>query len=170
MLFVFAAESEVQLIWCCMEEKSLLMSFVEERVGTEGAEGAYAWRWSLDGGLPIPGGSDFPVESTNPLLGIYTAVTRQDASGWPEGGWHPLQRMTIQEAIRGFTIWAAYGAFQEDVLGSIELGKYADFTILDKDILESDPKEILDTIAVCTIVADKIRFRADQPGFLLFVH
>ena len=137
------------------------MYFVEERVGAERAEGAYAWRWFIDKGLLIPCGSDFPVESTNPLLGIYAAVTRQDPTGWPEGGWHPIQRMTIQEAIKGFTIWAAYGAFQEDILGSIEVGKYADFTILDKDILESDPKEILTTNPVYTIVAGKIRYRAE---------
>jgi predicted amidohydrolase YtcJ len=69
--------------------------------------------------------------------------------------------MTIQEAVKGFTIWAAYGAFQEDILGSIEIGKYADFTILDTDILESDPKELLTTNTVFTIVAGKIRYRAD---------
>jgi hypothetical protein len=137
------------------------MYFVEERVGDLRAEGAYAWRWFIDAGLPIPCGSDFPVESTDPLLGIYAAVTRQDPMGWPEGGWHPSQRMTIQEAIKGFTIWAAYGAFQEDVLGSIEVGKYADFTILDNDILESDPKEILTTNPVYTIVAGRIRYRAE---------
>jgi predicted amidohydrolase YtcJ len=137
------------------------MYFVEERVGDKRAEGAYAWRWFIEAGLPIPCGSDFPVESTNPLLGIYAAVTRQDPSGWPEGGWHPSQRMTIQEAIKGFTIWAAYGAFQEDVLGSIEVGKYADFTILDNDILESDPNDILKTDTVYTIVAGKIRYRAE---------
>jgi predicted amidohydrolase YtcJ len=137
------------------------MYFVEERIGAERAKGAYAWRWFIDAGLPIPCGSDFPVESTNPLLGIYAAVTRQDPSGWPEGGWYPSQRMTIQEAIKGFTIWGAYSAFQEDVLGSIEVGKYADFTILDKDILVSDPKEILTAKAVYTIVAGKIRYRAE---------
>ncbi len=137
------------------------MYFVEDRIGADRAKGAYAWRWFIDAGLPIPCGSDFPVESTNPLLGFYAAVTRQDTSGWPEGGWHPSQRMTIQEAIKGFTIWAAYGAFQEDVLGSVEVGKYADLTILDKDILESDPREILTAKAVCTIVAGKIRYRAE---------
>ncbi|MGD9347917.1 MAG: amidohydrolase [Candidatus Aminicenantes bacterium] len=137
------------------------MYFVADRVGDKRAEGAYAWRWFIDAGLKIPCGSDFPVESTDPLLGIFAAVTRQDTSGWPEGGWYPSQRMTIQEAIKGFTIWAAYGAFQEDVLGSIEVGKYADFTILDKDILESDPAEILNTKPVYTIVAGKIRFRAE---------
>ncbi|UCE42602.1 MAG: amidohydrolase [Candidatus Aminicenantes bacterium] len=136
------------------------MYFVEDRVGTERAKGAYAWRWFIDAGLVIPCGSDFPVESNNPLLGIYAAVTRQDPEGWPEDGWHPEQRMTIEEAIKGFTIWAAYSAFQEDVLGSIEVGKYADFTILDKNILEIDPKEILATKTVYTIVAGQIRYRA----------
>jgi hypothetical protein len=136
------------------------MYFVEERIGSERAQGAYAWRWFLDAGLVIPCGSDFPVESNDPLLGIYAAVTRQDPSGWPVGGWHPEQRMTIEEAIKGFTIWAAYGAFQEDVLGSIEAGKYADFTVLDKDILEIPPREILDTKTIYTIVGGKIRYRA----------
>ena len=136
------------------------MPFVEDRVGAERAKGAYAWRWFIDAGLVIPCGSDFPVESNNPLLGIYAAVTRQDPAGWPEGGWHPEQRMTIQEAVKGFTIWAAYAAFQEDVLGSIEVGKYADFTVLDKNILEIDPKEILTTKTVYTIVGGQIRYRS----------
>ena len=136
------------------------MYFVEDRVGKERAKGAYAWRWFIDAGLKIPCGSDFPVESNNPLLGIYAAVTRQDPSGWPERGWQPEQRMTIEEAIKGFTIWAAYAAFQEDVLGSIEVGKYADFTVLDKDILEIEPKEILTARTVYTIVGGQIRYRA----------
>ena len=138
------------------------MYFVEDRIGQERAKGAYAWRWFLDAGLVIPCGSDFPVESNNPLLGIYAAITRQDPSGWPEGGWHPEQRMTIDEAIKGFTILAAYGAFQEDVLGSIEVGKYGDFTVLDKDILEIDPKEILNTKVMYTIVGGQIRYRAKK--------
>jgi predicted amidohydrolase YtcJ len=140
------------------------MYFVADRVGEQRAKGAYAWRWFIDAGLIIPCGSDFPVESNNPLLGIYAAVTRQDADGWPEGGWFPEQRMTIQEAVKGFTIWAAYGAFQEDVLGSIEVGKLADFTVLDKDILEVEPKEILTTRVLYTIVGGKIRYRGDQPS------
>ena len=134
------------------------MYFVEDRVGKARAEGAYPWRWYIDEGLKIPSGSDFPVESNDPLLGIYAAVTRQDVKGWPEGGWFPEQRMTMEEAIRSFTIWAAYGAFQEDVLGSIESGKYADFTVLDKDILEAAPQEILNTKVAYTIVGGKIRY------------
>jgi predicted amidohydrolase YtcJ len=135
------------------------MYFVEDRIGKERAAGAYAWRWFIDAGMVIPCGSDFPVESNNPLLGIYAAVTRQDTKGWPEGGWFPQQRMTIREAVKGFTIWAAYGAFQENVLGSIEKGKFADFTILDKDILEIEPKDILNTTVLYTITAGKIRYR-----------
>ncbi len=137
------------------------MYFVEDRVGKERAEGAYAWRWFIDAGLVIPCGSDFPVESNNPMLGIYAAVTRQNVEGWPETGWGPEQRMTREEAIKGFTIWAAYAAFQEDVLGSIEVGKYADFTVLDKDILEVQPKEILTAKVVYTIVGGKIRYRTE---------
>jgi len=135
------------------------MRMVPARVGMERAKGAYVWRSFLDANMVIPCGSDFPVESNNPMLGIYAAVTRQDVSGHPEGGWFPEQRMTIEEAIKGFTIWAAYGAFQEDVLGTIEVGKLADLTVLDKDILTVEPKEFLTTKAVYTIVGGKIRYR-----------
>ena len=137
------------------------MGFVVNRVGEKRAEGAYAWRWFLDAGLPIPCGSDFPVESNNPMLGIYAAVTRQDVRGNPAGGWFPEQRMTREEAVKGFTIWAAHSGFQEDILGSIEVGKYADFTVLDKDILEIDAEEILTTKVLYTIVAGKIRYQTN---------
>jgi len=137
------------------------MNFVAERVGEKRAKGAYAWRWFLDAGLVIPCGSDFPVESNNPMYGIYAAVTRQDKEGNPNSGWSPEQRMTIEEAIKGFTIWAAYGAFQEDVLGSIEAGKLADFTVLNKDILTIDSKEILTTKPLYTIVGGNIVFQQD---------
>jgi predicted amidohydrolase YtcJ len=135
------------------------MGFVEARIGHKRAQGAYAWRWFLDEKLIIPMGSDFPVESNNPLYGIYAVITRQDHNGQPPGGWFPQHKVTIQEAIRGFTIWAAYGAFQEDVLGSIEKGKLADFTILDKDITKIKPAEILKTKVLYTIIAGKIRYQ-----------
>lgn len=137
------------------------MHMVVPRVGEERAEFAYAWRTFLDAGLTIPCGSDFPVESNNPLLGMYAAVTRK-APGDPEGkGWHTEQCMTIEEAIRGFTIWAAHAAFQEDMLGSVEVGKYADFTILDRDILILPPEELLNTIVMYTIIGGKIRYSRD---------
>jgi len=136
------------------------MYFVEDRIGKGRAEGAYAWQWFRKANLVIPMGSDFPVESNNPLYGIYAAVTRQNHENWPRDGWYPQHRLTIREAIKGFTIWAAYAAFQEDVLGSIETGKLADFTILDKDITEVEPAEILKTKVLYTIVAGKIRYQA----------
>ena len=95
------------------------MSFVERRVGTNRAKTGYLWRGFLDKGVIIPCGSDFPVESPNPLLGIYAAVTRTDAGGKPIGGWYPEQRMTIQEAIRGYTIWAAVASFREESTMSV---------------------------------------------------
>lgn len=136
--------------------------FVIDHIGEERARGAYAWRSFIDANLVMPCGSDFPVESTEPLLGIYALITRQDIEGKPAEGWFPEQRVTIEEAIKGFTIWAAYGAFQEDILGSIEVGKYADFTILDKDILTIPPDEILKTNVVYTIVGGEVIYQMDR--------
>ncbi len=137
------------------------MGFVQERVGEERAAGAYAWRWFLDAGLIIPGGSDFPVESPDPLLGLYAAVTRKSPGGQPPGGWNSEQCMTIEEAVRSFTIWAAYAAFQEHILGSIEPGKLADFTIFDRDFLAGDAEDILNSHVVYTVVGGKIRYQND---------
>jgi predicted amidohydrolase YtcJ len=138
------------------------MDFVEERIGGERAAGAYAWRWFLDAGLIIPCGSDFPVESPDPKLGLYAAVTRQRPDGQPPGGWNPEHCMSIEEAVRGFTIWAAHAAFQEDILGSIEPGKLADFTILDRDFLSGDAEDILQSRVVYTVVGGKIRYQNDS--------
>jgi predicted amidohydrolase YtcJ len=137
------------------------MPWTEDRIGSERVKGAYAFRSFLDEGVIIPCGSDFPVEVPNPLIGIHNAVTRQDENGYPKGGWLPEQKMTIEEAIKGYTIWAAYAAFQEDILGSIEVGKYADFTILDNDILTIDPMEILNTKPIYTIVGGEIKYQAN---------
>jgi len=135
------------------------MTFIEKRIGRERSTYSYAWRSFINSGSIIPCGSDFPVESNNPFLGIYAAITRQDLKGQPKGGWFPEQRMTRQEAIQGFTIWAAFGSFQEKLLGSIEPGKLADFTIVDRDILTIIPKEILNTRVLYTIVNGKIIFQ-----------
>lgn len=96
------------------------------------------------------------------MLGIYAAITRMDIEGNPEGGWFPEQRMTIEEAIKGFTIWGAYAAFQENILGSIEVGKLADFTVLDRDILEVAPEEVLKARTAYTIVGGRIVFDGSQ--------
>ena len=131
------------------------MYWATDRLGPDRVKGAYAWRSLLDSGLIIPGGSDFPVESPNPLWGIYAAVTRRDHHGWPEGGWYPEQRMTIEEAIRSFTIWAAFSAFEEEIKGSIRPGKLADLVVLSKDIVTSKPEEILSTEVLMTMLGGK---------------
>ena len=137
------------------------MMWTENRIGEDRAQGAFAFRSFIDDGNIIPCGSDCPVETPNPMLGIYNAVTRQDRNGSPAGGWIPEQKMTIDEVIKGYTIWAATAAIQEDILGTIEVGKYADLTILDKDIFTIDPIEILDTKPIYTIVGGEIKYQAD---------
>ncbi len=119
------------------------MPWAEERLGPERLKGAYAWRSFLDEGVRVPFGSDFPVERVDPLLGFYAAVTRQDANGEPDGGWMPEQRFTRAEALRAFTLDAAYAGFAEDEVGSIEPGKRADFVVLSKDIMTVPDREIL---------------------------
>ncbi|MCK5406387.1 MAG: amidohydrolase [Candidatus Krumholzibacteria bacterium] len=138
------------------------MYWAEDRVEPERIKGAYAWRRFLDDGNPLPLGSDAPVESVDPLWGIYAAVTRQDHDNWPDGGWYADQRMTVLEALRGFTIDAAYAAFAEDDAGTIEAGKLADFTILDRDILHIAPRELLDTRVTHTVVGGEIVFSSSH--------
>lgn len=132
------------------------MYWAEARLGSERIKGAYAWQSLLSTGSIIIGGSDFPVESVNPLWGIYAAITRCDHSGYPPNGWYGEQRMTREQAVRSFTQWAAYGAFEEDVKGTIEIGKLADLTVLSNDIMEIPPQEILNTVVEMTIVNGKI--------------
>ncbi|HEY0156090.1 MAG TPA: amidohydrolase [Thermoanaerobaculia bacterium] len=110
------------------------MYWAEARVGPERIKGAYAWRSILNAGGRLALGSDFPVEDVNPFFGLYAAVTRQDQKGWPAGGWRPSERLTLAEAIRGFTSDAAYAAFEEKTRGTIEPGKLADFTIVEGDL------------------------------------
>jgi predicted amidohydrolase YtcJ len=111
------------------------MYWAGTRLGDTRLRGAYAWRSLLDAGSIMPNGSDFPVEYVNPLISFKASVSRQDARGWPAGGWYPEQRMSRDEALKSMTLWPAYAAFQEQELGSLTVGKRADFVILDQDIL-----------------------------------
>ena len=111
------------------------MPWAEDRVGPQRIVGAYAWRQLRDSGARLALGSDFPVESVDPRLGLYSAVTRADGAGKPAGGWMPQERMTAFEALRGFTLDAAYAGFAEDELGSLAPGKRADFVVLAEDPL-----------------------------------
>jgi predicted amidohydrolase YtcJ len=135
--------------------------WVIELVGPERAAHLYAWRSFLDAGCYIPCGSDFPVEDINPMYGIYAAITRQHEDGTPEGGYQPEQCMTREEALRGFTIWAARVAFQEDRQGSLEPGKRADMVALDRDIMKVPPLEILQTKVEMTILDGEVVFERE---------
>ncbi len=129
------------------------MYWAEDRVGSERIEGAYAWRTFREAGARLACGSDFPVERANPFHGLYAAVTRQDQEGWPEGGWRPAERMTREEALACFTRDAAAAAGMDDEVGSLEVGKRADFLILDVDPM-AVPTERIWTIAPLRTVID----------------
>jgi len=118
------------------------MYWADERLGEARLAGAYAWKSLLEKGAVLAFGSDFPVEAVNPMLGIYAAVTRQDLKGWPEGGWQAQERLSRTEAIRAFTLDAAYAGFMEQSVGSLETGKQADFIVLESDILQIPADEI----------------------------
>ena len=134
------------------------MPWAEERLGRERLRGAYAWRSLLDTGVVIAGGSDFPVEDANPFHGIYAAVARRPRSG-EDRGWQPEQRMTREEAVRSFTIWNAYAAFQEGELGSIEPGKRADLVVLSDDVFTCPAPAIKEIRPTLTMVGGEIVFR-----------
>ncbi|MCB9846550.1 MAG: amidohydrolase [Phycisphaeraceae bacterium] len=128
------------------------MRWVEDRIGRERAKGTYAWASLLKGGAVVAAGSDFPVEPANPFLGFYAAVMREDEHGEPAGGWNAQERMTREETLRAFTLSAAYASFEEQVKGSIEPGKYADFIVIDRDVMTCDAPEILGTRVLRTVI------------------
>jgi predicted amidohydrolase YtcJ len=136
------------------------MNMAEDRVGPDRILGGYAWRRLLDSGAVIASGSDFPVELPNPFLGLYAAVTRQDRAGMPENGWYADQAMTRAEALHSYTLAAAYAAHQEDRLGSLERGKWADFIVVDRDYFEIPASEIDEVRVLQTWVGGKLVYEA----------
>jgi predicted amidohydrolase YtcJ len=157
------------------------MNWAEARLGPKRIRGAYAWRSLLRTGVIIPAGSDFPVESPNPFFGIYAACTRQDKMGIPKNiddvrryfqssaegfsdtmafvnGWYTSEKMTRQEAVRGFTSWAAYASFEENLKGTLERGKLADFIIISKDIFLCPVMEIPEIQVESTVLGGKLVF------------
>ena len=125
---------------------------VDDCVGSELAKTSYNWRRYIDLGVHMSGGSDCPVEDCDPLANMYYAVTRMGMDGKP---WYPENAVTMEEALRMFTIEGAYSAFEEAERGSITIGKYADFTVLDKNIMENPPEELLNTKVLMTVVNGK---------------
>jgi len=135
------------------------MYWVPNRLGWARSQGAYAWRSLLNTGVVIPNGSDFPVEAVNPLISFHSFFTRQDADNFPPGGWFPEQRTTRQEALWSITLWPAYAAFMENESGTLTAGKYADFVVLDRDIMTVAPEEVLGAHVVMTVLGGKTVYR-----------
>ena len=132
------------------------LRWAEQRLGPDRVQGAYAWQRFLKLGIPVANGSDFPVESPNPMLGFYASITRQDVNGNPPGGWFPDQKMSRQEALYSWTLGAAYAAFEENMKGSLEPGKLADFVVIDTDIMQAPPAEILAAKVTLTVLGGKV--------------
>jgi predicted amidohydrolase YtcJ len=141
------------------------MRWMEERIGRERSRGAYAFRRLWDSGAVVSFGSDSPGTNAsryylNPMLGLYAAVTRKTLSGQPEGGWFPQEKLTIEEAIRAYTLNTAYAAYEEDIKGSITVGKLADFVVLSDNLLTMDADDIKDVTVLTTVVGGDIVFDA----------
>ena len=131
------------------------MNMAEARIGPERLKGAYAWRSFLDQGSRLVSGSDYPIELANPFHGIHAAVTRQNKKNKPDNGWVPEQAITIEEAMRSFTIDAAWAAHQENVLGGLSAGKWADFILIDQDIFTIPSQDLWKTEVLQTWLAGK---------------
>jgi predicted amidohydrolase YtcJ len=136
------------------------MRFCERRIGLERSKNAYIWKTLIDNGAWLAFGSDWPVEPLDPMRGLYSAVTRKNIEfDYPEGGWFPEQRLTMAEAIKYFTLGSAFASFEENIKGSLEVGKLADMVVLSKDLFTIPPREILTTEVLCTILGGKIVYK-----------
>jgi predicted amidohydrolase YtcJ len=140
------------------------MYWVPSRIGWGRSLGTYAWRSLLATGVVIPNGSDAPVETVNPLVSFHAFVTRRDSAGFPAGGWFPAQRTTREEALLSMTLWPAYAAFMEQEAGSLTAGKYADFVVLDRDIMTVAPEDILGARVMMTVLGGRVVYKLEAPG------
>ena len=130
--------------------------FAPARLGTDRLKGAYAWQSLIKLGVPVAGGTDAPVERGEPLIEFYAAVARKDLKGGSGTGWHPEERVTRDQALRMFTVWPAFAAFEEERRGTIQVGKWADLTVFDKDIMRVPEAEILTARCTMTVVGGDI--------------
>ena len=134
------------------------LHFAPSRLGMKRLEGAYAWQSFIKSGSIIAGGSDAPVERGEPMIEFYAAVARKDQKGYSGEGWHPEQAVSREQALKMFTIWAAYAAFEEKLKGSIEVGKLADLTVLSADIMKIAAPEILKTRCLMTVIGGDVAY------------
>jgi predicted amidohydrolase YtcJ len=130
--------------------------FAPARLGLDRLAGAYAWQSFLKSGTIICGGSDAPVERGEPMIEFYAAVSRKSIKGFSGNGWHPEQAVTRAQALKMFSLWPAFAAFEETDKGTIEAGKLADLTVLSQDIMKIPESEILKTECVMTIIGGEI--------------
>jgi predicted amidohydrolase YtcJ len=138
------------------------MPWVPARIGEKRAkQGAYSWRSFLKSGAVLANGSDAPVESINPVLGLYASVTRQDVDGKPHGGWLAGQKLTIMEALRSFTQGPAQASFEEGSGGTIAAGKLADFSVFGQDITKVSSKRLKSARVEMTVVGGRVVFDAN---------
>ncbi len=135
------------------------MYWAEERLGHHRMDGAYAFKSLLDRSGMVALGTDFPIEQVNPFLTFYAAVSRQDLKQFPEEGFRPNEKLSRKEALKGMTIWAAYSNFEEKEKGSIEVGKWADFVVLEDDIMEVDISKIPNTEVMMTFVGGELVYK-----------
>ena len=134
------------------------LHFAPSRVGIQRLAGAYAWQSFIKSGAIVPGGSDAPVERGEPLIEFYAAVARKDQKGFSGPGWHPEEAVTRDQALKMFTIWPAYAAFEDKLRGTIEVGKLADLTIFSADIMKLPEAEILKQRCVMTVIGGEVVF------------
>jgi len=135
------------------------LHFAPDRLGDDRLNGAYAWRSIIDAGIIIAAGSDAPVERGDPRIEFYAAISRKDQKGFQGNNWHPEEAVSRAEALKMFTIWPAIASFQEDDLGTIAVGKKADFTVFSSDIMTIPAAEILNIETVMTIIDGKIIYQ-----------
>jgi predicted amidohydrolase YtcJ len=140
------------------------MRWADARLGadSERVQGAYAWKWFEDAGVPLAFGSDFPVEIPGPFWGLYAAVSRRDAKGQPPNGWHPEQIVSLETALRAFTSGSAYASFDEDRLGTLSVGRLADITVVDRDLFASSPEEVRQARVTATIIGGEVVYQPSE--------
>ncbi|MCC6359209.1 MAG: amidohydrolase [Phycisphaerales bacterium] len=138
------------------------MRWVDARVGPERSRGAYAWNSLLKSGAMLAFGSDFPVESHNPMLGLYAGVTRQTVDGQPAGGWHADERLSREQTLRAHTLGAAYAAFEENDKGTLKPGKLADFVIVDRDFFACPERDIASMKVLMTVIGGEVVYEAGK--------
>ena len=142
----------------CISDKK----FCEKRIGNERARGAYAWKSLADAGVSLAFGTDYDIEPLNPMEGLYASVSRKDRMGESGEGWHPEQKITMEQAIRYYTLGSAYAQFMENRKGMIKPGYLADIIITDKDLLIIPENEIMKTRVDYTITGGKVVYTSGK--------